>query len=150
MHKQIRQMRDAWYERMAKEAQTDSVKMDEINRSLVKFEKKLGVRFDSGIGSLRAEIDGIRGDLGTLSRDSKIAGDPVLIGRVQNLESRATAVSGILAGGGLTKVSAFFRIPQCPKCKSTDLSSSFSLILGGPPQPSKYQCNKCGFSWTEP
>jgi hypothetical protein len=150
MRKQIRQMRDVWYERVAEEAKTIPLKMEEINRSLLKFEKKLGMRFESGIGALQKEVEGIRVDLGKLSRDAKIAGDPVLAGKVQILESRATAVSGALVSGGMIAVTASLRIPECPKCRTRDLSSNSTLVIGGPHLPTAYRCNKCGFSWTEP
>ena len=145
LKKTIREMRDAWYERCRKRDEAGIVKLEEINEALLKQDGRIEKKLDEKVESLRAEIEGLRADLGNLKEAPGIVGNAKLKARVQGLETRATAISGEI----LSSTTSYFHVPkwECPKCGSHDLESHNEFTLGTDDARSWYVCKACGNKW---
>src|SRR5439155_19294599 len=87
LRKTITEMRDAWYERCRKRDEAGIVKLEEINEALLKQEGRIGKKLDEKVESLRAEIERLRADLGSLKEAPGITRNSKLKARVEGLET---------------------------------------------------------------
>ncbi len=150
LRKQIRQMRNAWYEHCRSEAVLAAAKMDRLNKDILRMERRLGRKFTVGIESLQSEFEHLRTDIARLVQSPIVSQNPVLKARVQELESRATSVSGLVTSGGLAYPSLLrFRPPICPSCQGAELDMRMTFPGAENAPVFNYRCRKCGYEWSE-
>ena len=141
LRKQIREMRDWWYEQCKKKEESSLVKMEEINELLLEQEGRLGTKISSIEESLQAGIERLRRELRDFGSIPSVSGDDLAASKVRELETQVTALSGMAALG--TAVFSGAVNMNCPKCGSTEweMKASFPMTTG----PSRVTCAKCGY-----